>query len=52
MSVGFETSSLNGIPAITKATDARGYIYIVDRANTGLHILEVAGEARRIAGPP
>jgi hypothetical protein len=31
-------------------TDARGYIYIVDRANTGLHILEVTGPAREIAG--
>jgi hypothetical protein len=31
-------------------TDSRGYIYIVDRANTGLHILEVTGEARTIAG--
>ena len=33
-------------------TDARGYVYIVDRANTGVHILEVAGEAREIAGLP
>ncbi len=24
-------------------TDDRGYIYIVDRANTGMHILEVDG---------
>jgi hypothetical protein len=31
-------------------TDDRGYIYVVDRANTGLHILEVTGEARKIAG--
>ena len=31
-------------------TDDRGYIYVVDRANTGLHILEVTGEARAIAG--
>jgi hypothetical protein len=29
--------------------DDRGYIYIVDRANTGLDILKVTGEARRIA---
>jgi hypothetical protein len=29
--------------------DDRGYIYIVDRANTGLHILELTGEARRVA---
>jgi hypothetical protein len=31
-------------------TDERGYIYVVDRANTGMHILEVIGEARSIAG--
>jgi hypothetical protein len=31
-------------------TDDRGYVYVVDRANTGLHILEVTGEARNIAG--
>ena len=29
--------------------DDRGYIYIVDRANTGLHILELAGPARQAA---
>jgi hypothetical protein len=33
-------------------TDDRGYIYVVDRANTGLHILEVTGEARKAAGLP
>ncbi len=33
-------------------TDDRGYIYIVDRANTGLHILELTGAARAIAGLP
>ena len=31
-------------------TDDRGYIYIVDRANTGMHILELGGEARQVAG--
>jgi hypothetical protein len=31
-------------------TDDRGYVYVVDRANTGMHILEVTGEARKIAG--
>jgi hypothetical protein len=31
-------------------TDDRGYIYVVDRANTGMHILEVTGEVRNIAG--
>src|SRR6202043_1767115 len=29
--------------------DDRGYIYIVDRANTGMHILELTGAARRLA---
>ena len=29
--------------------DDRGYVYIVDRANTGMHILELSGEARRAA---
>jgi hypothetical protein len=32
------------------ATDDRGCIYIVDRADTGLHILELAGEAEKILG--
>jgi hypothetical protein len=32
--------------------DDRGYVYIVDRANTGLHILELTGAARRIANFP
>jgi len=29
--------------------DSRGYIYIVDRANTGMHILQLTGPARQIA---
>ena len=32
--------------------DDRGYIYIVDRANTGMHILQLTGEARKIANLP
>jgi hypothetical protein len=32
--------------------DDRGYIYIVDRANTGLHILDLSGAARRVANFP
>jgi hypothetical protein len=31
-------------------TDDRGYVYIVDRANTGMHILELTGPARAVAG--
>jgi len=30
------------------ATDDRGYIYIVDRADTGLHILQLQGQAKQI----
>jgi hypothetical protein len=29
--------------------DDRGYVYVVDRANTGMHILELTGAARRVA---
>ena len=32
-------------------TDERGYIYIVDRANTGLHILELTGAGARRRRP-
>src|SRR5438445_6968634 len=31
-------------------TDERGYIYIVDRANTGLHILQLTGETAKSIG--
>ena len=32
--------------------DDRGYVYLADRANTGLHIVELTGEARAIANFP
>ena len=32
--------------------DDRGYIYIVDRANNGMHILELTGPARAVAHIP
>ena len=32
--------------------DDRGYIYIVDRANTGMHILQLTGAAKQIANWP
>ena len=32
--------------------DERGYIYLVDRADTGLHIVELTGAARAIARLP
>ena len=33
-------------------TDERGDLYVVDRGNAGMHIPELTGEARRIAGQP
>ncbi len=32
--------------------DDRGYIYITDRANTGLHVLQLTGSARQVANLP
>ena len=32
--------------------DDRGYIYIVDRANNGMHIMELTGQARTAANFP
>ena len=32
--------------------DDRGYVYVGDRANTGLHIVELTGAARRVANFP
>ena len=32
--------------------DDRGYIYLADRADTGLHIVELTGRARAIANLP
>jgi hypothetical protein len=32
--------------------DDRGYVYAADRFHTGLHILELTGEPRAIAGLP
>ncbi len=31
-------------------TDDRGYVFVVDRANTGMHVLELTGDARAVAG--
>jgi len=41
------------VPAVQTnnvATDDRGFVYIVDRANSGMHILKLTGQAARIAG--
>jgi hypothetical protein len=48
--VGGEDRCKTAIQSNNVETDDRGYIYVVDRANTGMHILEVTGEARSIAG--
>ena len=32
------------------ASDDRGFVYIVDRADSGMHVLRLTGEAARIAG--
>ena len=44
-----EASNRRAIQTNNVEVDERGYIYIVDRANTGLHILELTGPARAIA---
>ena len=47
-----EVKKTNCIPAIqinNVEVDDRGYVYAVDRANSGLYILEVTGTAREIA---
>ena len=43
-----EASSRRAIQTNNVEVDDRGYIYIVDRANTGMHILELTGAAREI----
>ena len=44
-----EVSNKRTIQTNNVEVDERGYVYIVDRANTGMHILEVTGPARKIA---
>ena len=44
-----EVSNRRAIQTNNVEVDDRGYIYIVDRANTGMHILELTGPARSIA---
>jgi hypothetical protein len=47
-----ELSSKRAIQTNNVDVDDRGYIYIVDRANTGMHILELTGSARNVANWP
>ena len=50
--------TLNGVSNVCRqviqtnnvASDDRGCVYIVDRADTGLHVLELQGEAKKIVG--
>jgi hypothetical protein len=44
-----EASTKRAVQTNNVEVDERGYIYIVDRANTGMHILELTGPAREIA---
>jgi hypothetical protein len=44
-----EASKRRAIQTNNVEVDDRGYIYIVDRANTGMHILELTGPARSLA---
>jgi hypothetical protein len=44
-----EAANRRAIQTNNAEVDERGYIYIVDRANTGMHILELTGPARAIA---
>jgi hypothetical protein len=54
----YRCGTYKGVPNICRqvvqtnnvATDDRGFVYIVDRANTGMHILRLTGSAARIAG--
>src|SRR5712691_1123126 len=47
---GVENVGRQVIQTNNVATDDRGNIYIVDRANTGMHVLERQGKAREIIG--
>ena len=49
---GAEQRCKTAIQTNNVEVDDRGYVYIVDRANTGLHILELTGPARQIASFP
>ena len=49
---GIEILDIPVIQTNNVEVDERGYIYIVDRANTGMHILELTGPARAIANWP
>jgi hypothetical protein len=47
---GNPTECVRVVQTNNVATDDRGFVYIVDRANSGMHVLRLTGEAARIAG--
>jgi hypothetical protein len=49
---GAQESCKVAIQSNNVEVDDRGYIYVVDRVNTGMHILELTGAARAIANLP
>jgi len=49
---GAEQRCKTAIQTNNVEVDDRGYIYIVDRANTGMHILQLTGSARQVARLP
>ena len=48
---GGEHPTRDGVALVEQLVEAddRGYIYIIDRANTGMHVLELTGAARAVA---
>jgi putative tricarboxylic transport membrane protein len=46
--INAQQNCVNMIQTNNVATDDRGFIYIVDRANTGLHVLELEGDTKKI----
>ncbi len=52
MGTGAEQHCKVAIQTNNVEVDDRGYIYIVDRANTGLDILQLTGAAREVANYP
>lgn len=48
---GVETCKI-AIQTNNVEVDDRGLVYLADRANTGLHIVELTGSARQIANLP
>ncbi|HXW24187.1 MAG TPA: hypothetical protein VEK73_05530 [Xanthobacteraceae bacterium] len=52
LKIGGEERCKVAIQSNNVEVDDRGLIYVVDRANTGMHILELTGDARAIAGMP